>query len=109
MPSAGQWIKVAEKLPEQGFYLTFFHGTIHHTQYWKNNRGELRWFAVGEDKDVTEWVTHWMEMPEPPSVGQTEHSPYYADGCMKGFPKAYCPEHGSLGKSSAASEGEENG
>jgi hypothetical protein len=26
-------------------------------------------------------------------------SPYYEDGCLKGFPQAYCPAHGTLGQS----------
>lgn len=31
-------------------------------------------------------------------TGKMKSSNIYSDGCVKGFPRAYCPEHGSLGR-----------
>lgn len=35
------------------------------------------------------------------SVQKPGDGSFYSDGCLKSFPKAYCPEHGSLGPAEA--------
>ena len=64
-PSAHLWIPVTERLPEPGWYLVRcneVHKHAHRIAYYYNS-------AWHESNNITEFVTHWISLPEPPKEG----------------------------------------
>ena len=57
-----RWIPVTERLPEPGWYLVRcneVHKHAHRIAYYYNS-------AWHESNNITEFVTHWISLPEPP-------------------------------------------
>jgi len=67
-----RWIPVTERLPEaRDFYLATTGNAVYYCDYLA---GANQWWAIVDcvdDELLTENVTHWMPLPEPPK-GETE-------------------------------------
>lgn len=66
-----KWINVKDKLPNSDNYvLICLHGKFLRTSYYfEDSFG--KWFSSTDgiwDKYYTDAVTHWMPLPEPPSL-----------------------------------------
>jgi len=58
-----RWVPVTERVPEPGWYLVRcneVHKHIHRIAYCYNSV----WYE--DSNDITEFVTHWISLPEPP-------------------------------------------
>ena len=53
------WIPVTERLPEEWCYLAFSDGIMYVTATWNDS---IFWNAW----EIVSWVTHWMNLPNPP-------------------------------------------
>ena len=54
-----RWIPVTERLPEEWCYLAFSDGIMYVTATWNDS---IFWNAW----EIVSWVTHWMNLPNPP-------------------------------------------
>lgn len=79
-----EWISVKDKLPkENGIYIVYVQdGTSVAGWIWYDNIvvaaeyafGGWWWCENSNDFDITNIVTHWMPLPEPPRMeGENEH------------------------------------
>ena len=71
----GRWIPVTERLPEEDGDLYIV--TAYNEEIWWNRvvvvtaeyyRGNWTWNENGREWDLTDSVTHWMPLPEPPKT-----------------------------------------
>ena len=75
-----EWISVEDRLPDKdGCYIVtacdegcscgdgiWYDTVVIEAEYYK---GEWSWNENGTEYDITDFVTHWMQMPEPPEEG----------------------------------------
>ena len=73
------WISVEDKLPdEDGEYIVYAQdeSSLPNEGIWYENVvvvayyrfDEWTWYEDGNDYDITDIVTHWMPLPEPPRM-----------------------------------------
>lgn len=60
-----KWISVEDRLPEEGISVLYYFGCVgvHKGKYKKNGRSNI---FYGNSGFLTDDVTHWMPLPEPP-------------------------------------------
>lgn len=60
-----EWIKVEDRLPENGVeVLACFYNNVQTMPCWVDRYGD--WFQVNRILPITNKITHWMPLPEPP-------------------------------------------
>lgn len=80
-----EWIRVEDRLPDKmNVYIVYAQGgnPLYDDDIWCKNIvtlaeyafGEWTWHENGNEYDITDIVTHWMPLPEPPRMeGGNEH------------------------------------
>ena len=74
-----EWISVKDKLPEaHGVYIVYVkdENSPYGEGIWYKNIvalaeyafGEWTWYENGNEYDITDIVTHWMPLPDPPRM-----------------------------------------
>ena len=74
-----EWISADERLPEDHHYILFSHGkhiqSVFEGYLDRTESGRLIWFTTRiqpyglGSNGLTEYVTHWMPLPQPPNRG----------------------------------------
>jgi hypothetical protein len=67
------WISVKDYLPKKDYLLEVICTLKDETVFPLTWRGSKFCFYDGNYTDLTEEVTHWMPLPEPPKKAETPH------------------------------------
>jgi len=61
------WIRVKDKLPEEGTYLTYSQDNVCATASFHKDREQTKrcWWVAGDGYSIDD-VTHWMPLPKSP-------------------------------------------